>query len=389
MPYNIPTTAQLQAAHLARLESRLGQSAPLGDRAFLRVLAAAEAGLDIGHYKYAADAALQSLALTATGEGLDRIGLDNDTPRKLAVTAILEATLPATTGTVIPQGTEFVSDSSGIRYKTDAAATAVAGVATLSLRSTATGTDGNLDNGEELSISSQIAGATTVATVTDTLTVGVDTETDTEYRPRVLFAQRAVTGGGNATDHKIWAESVTGVRRAFAYSGRPTGTSYPGDRSVYVEAVTTIDADGIAPTSLLDDVREAINTDPDTGLSRALLGLTDATLWVESITRTSIYVGITGLDVEASKEAQCKADISDALDLYFRSITPYVDGVDVPQERMDTITSVSVSEIVQDVLQSYGATATAVSFGLILGVPTGLYTLNPGECAKLGSVTYV
>jgi hypothetical protein len=99
-------------------------------------------------------------------------------------------------------------------------------------------------------------------------------------------------------------------------------------------------------------------------------------------------VAITGLDVDPATESECKADISTALDLYFRSITPYVDGVDVPQERMDTITSASVSAIVQDVLQSYGATAQTVTFGLIVGISTPLYTLGQGECAKLGSVAY-
>lgn len=390
MSYSIPTTAQLAAAHLARLESVMGQSAPLNDRAFLRVLSLVEAGLDIGHYKFAADAVLQNLALTATGEGLDRIGLDNGTPRKLAETAVLTATLPAVTGTLIPQGTEFTSDSSGLRYKTDSAATAVANIATLTLRCTESGTDGNLDNGEELSISSQIAGAQTVATVTATATLGVDEESDADYRTRVLFSQRAVTGGGNATDHKIWAESVTGVRRAFPFSGRPAseGTSYPGDRTVYVEAVTTIDADGLAPPSLLADVRDAINTDPDTGLSRTLLGLTDDTLWVESIIRTSVFVEISDLDVAAADEAACKTDLTSALDLYFRSITPYVDGVDIASERMDTITSVSVSEIVMDVLRAYGATAQTVVFGLVLGVAIPLYTLGQGELAKLGGITY-
>lgn len=390
MPYNIPTTAQLAAAHLARLETRIGQTSPLNDRAFLLVLSTTEAALDIGHYKYAADAALQNLAITATGAGLDRIGLDNSTPRKLAVAAILTATLPATTGTVIPQGTEFISDSSGIRYKTESEVTAVLNIATLSLRCTETGTDGNLDNGEELSIGSQIAGATTVATVTATATLGVDAETDADYRPRVLFAQRAVTGGSNATDHKIWAESVTGVRRAFPFSGRPPaeGTSYPGDRTVYVEATASIDADGIAPAPLLASVRYAINTDPDTGLARTLLGLTDDTLWVESIIRTSVFVEISDLDVAAADEAACKTDLTSALDLYFRSITPYVDGVDIASERMDTITSVSVSEIVMDVLRAYGATAQTVVFGLVLGVAIPLYTLGQGELAKLGGITY-
>jgi len=391
MSYKIPTTAQLSADFLARFEAAIGQTSPINDKSFLRVISATMAGLSVGHYKFAADAVLQTLALTATDEGLDRIGLDNDTPRKLAVTAILTATLPATTGTVIPQRTEFTSDSSGIRYKTDAEATAVANIATLTLRCAETGTAGNLDNGEELSISSQIAGATTVATITATVTLGVDEETDTDYRPRVLFAERAVTGGGNATDHKIWAEAVTGVRRAFPFSGRPAseGTSYPGDRTVYVEAVSTIDADGIAPGSLLDSVRDAINTDPDTGLSRALLGLTNDTLFVESITRTSIYVEISDLDIDPAQEADCKADIVYALDLYFRSIAPFVDGVDVPQERYDTITPLSVSRVVQDVLKSYGATAQSIVFGIVFGVTTPLHTLGQGELAKLGGVTYV
>lgn len=391
MSYTIPTTAQLFAAHLARLEAAIGQTSPLNDKAFLRVLAAAESGLDIGHYKFAADAVLQNLALTATGTGLDRIGNDNGTPRKSAVTALLNATLPATTGTIIPAGTEFTGDSNGIRYKTDADATAVLNVATLLLRCTESGTVGNLDIGDTLSISAQIAGADTVATVTSTDTLGVDTETDADYRPRVLFSQRAVTGGANATDHKIWAEAVTGVRRAFPYAGRPAyaGVSMPGDRTVYVESTTTVDPDGLAPAPLLADVRADINTDPVTGESRLVLGLTDATLWVESIIRTPVFVEIGDIVVEAAKEAACKADISTALDLYFRSIAPFVDGVDVPQERMDTITNLSVSEIVQDVLFSYGANAQTVVFGVVAAVFIPLYLLNPGELTKLGAVSYV
>ncbi|RPI64788.1 MAG: hypothetical protein EHM48_00055, partial [Planctomycetaceae bacterium] len=205
MSYRIPTTAELTAAHLARLETAIAQSSPLNDKAFLRVLAATEAGLDIGHYKFAADAALQNLALTATGTGLDRIGLDNSTPRKQSETAILTAELTATAGTVIPAGTEFTADANGLRYRTTAEVTSVLGIATIQIRCVETGIVGNLEVGDTLSISAQIAGADTVATVTVVDQLGVDTESDADYRPRVLFAQRAITGGGNATDHKIWA----------------------------------------------------------------------------------------------------------------------------------------------------------------------------------------
>ena len=391
MSYRIPTTAELFAAHLARLEGEIGQTSPLNDKAFLRVLAAAEAGLDIGQYKFAADAVLQNLALTATNDGLDRIGDDNSTPRKQAQVAILTAELPALTGTVIPATADFIGDSNNLRYRPEADVTAVANIATLSLRCTEPGTSGNLDVTDTLSISAQIAGAETVAEVTVVTQLGVDKESDADYRPRVIFAQRAITGGANATDHKIWSEAVTGVRRAFPYAGRPAyaGVSVPGDRTVYVEATTAIDADGIAPAPLLAAVRVDINTDPITGLSRLVLGITDATLWVESIIRTSIFVEIRDLDVAPADEAALKLDVIDALDLYFRSIAPFVDGVDIAQERTDTITPLTVSQIVQDVLFSYGAHSQGIGFGLVVGVFLPLYLLNPGELTKLGGVTYV
>ena len=84
MSYNIPTTEELYQAHLARLESALGQNAPDNDKSFLKVLAKTESAQDIGLYKYAADRAKQNLALTATGEDLDKISdifyeITNDT----------------------------------------------------------------------------------------------------------------------------------------------------------------------------------------------------------------------------------------------------------------------------------------------------------------------
>jgi uncharacterized phage protein gp47/JayE len=392
MSYKIPTLTELFNDHLARLEAELNQDSPLNDKAFLQILAMVEAGLDIGLYKFSANQVLQNLALTATGDGLDKIGNDNDTPRKQEQAAILEAELPAVNGTVIPSTTIFTGDSNGLRYKPETNVTAAGGVAVLDLRCTDTGTIGNLDNGETLSISTQIAGAETVATVTDTVQLGVDEETDADYRPRVLFAQRAITGGANATDHKIWTEAVEGVRRGFPYSGRPAseGTSFPGDRTVYVEANTSIDPDGIAPQSLLDDVRDEINIDPNTGKSRAPLGLTDETLFVESITRTTFYLILTEFEVSAENEVACKAAIDSASTTYFLSIKPFLFGIDVAQEKNNIVTELTVADIVQDVLKSYGASATSIAFGLAAGVPeTDPYTLDDDELGKYGSTSYV
>jgi uncharacterized phage protein gp47/JayE len=161
MAYDIPTTEELYQGHKTRLESQIGQDAPSNEKAFIKVLAKTEAALDIGQYKKSADDAKQNFAIAATGNGLDRIGNDNSTPRKQAVTAVLEVELDATTGVVILANTEFSSESNNLRYKTTADATSVAGVATLNLRCLDSGADGNLDNGEELTITAQIAGADT------------------------------------------------------------------------------------------------------------------------------------------------------------------------------------------------------------------------------------
>src|SRR4030042_461395 len=131
MAYNIPTTEELYIAHKNRLESSIGQSAPEQDKAFIDVLAKTEAGQDIGLYKFASDRAKANFALTAIGDDLDVIGNNENTPRKAAETAILTATLPATTGTVIPATMDFVSDANGLRYRPTADVTAVASVATL------------------------------------------------------------------------------------------------------------------------------------------------------------------------------------------------------------------------------------------------------------------
>lgn len=388
MSYDIPTSQELADAHLSRLEGQLSQDSPLNDKAFLRVLAITEAGQDIGLYKYAADRVKQNLALSATREGLDRIGNDNYTPRKQEISAVLTCTLSATTGTIISVNTEFVGDSNGLRYKTEAQVTAVASVATLSLRCTEPGSDGNLEVSNTLSISAQIAGAETVATVTVVDTLGVDEESDADYRPRVLFALRAITGGGNAADHKIWGEAVEGVKMILPWSGRPTGTDYPGDRTCYVEATTDVDADGIAPASLIANVRTAMGVDPATGESRFVLGLTNDNLWVESIIRTEINVIITDFFCSADTEADCKTDIQDSLTAYFLTLKPFIASIDLIQEKNDVITKVAIAEVVQDVLKTYGAYATDINFEVYDGeyfVAYDEYTLSQNELTKLAS----
>jgi len=392
MPLTIPTTQTLKDTYLSFLESALNQSAPLADKAFLRVFSAINGAVFTTLYKFAAQEAKENLAISASRAGLIKLGNEYSTPIKPAEAAILTITLPAVNGTIIPQTVDFVGDNNGIRYGLAANSNpATGGLVTMSVTAKVTGAQGNLAVTDTLSIGTQVAGAETTATVTVIENTGADEEGTESYRSRLLQVIRSPGGGGNSADYRNWSNEVAGVENSYPYAGQPGGGS-PPDRTVYVEATTSIDPDGIAPGSLLTEVRTSITTDPVTGLSRQPLGMTDDTLFILSITRISFYIQINTLTVDASKEAQVKADIETAVTAYFVGLAPFIDGLDPDFEKNDTVTDASVTDIVQDVVSSAGGFFTALGFGLSVGSFIPSYVLGQGEHAKLSpasGITYV
>jgi hypothetical protein len=388
MGLKLLTTTELFDRNLANIEGKINQTSPLNDKAFNRVLSAILALNDKELQNFAADRATANLVITATAGDLDILGAEYGVTRKPAEAAVLTIELPATTGTIIPVTVDYTGDSNGVRYLPDASATAAAGIATQSVTAQALGTAGNLNVSDTMSIGTQIAGAETQATVTVIDNTGADEETDAAYRQRILDKIQSVQGGGNSADYRIWSEEVAGVARAYPYAGNALGTGSPPERIIYVEAETSIDPDGLAPGSLLTEVRDSITADPVTGISRQPLGLTDDTLFIVSITRTSFFVEIRGLSVDATIEAQVKADVATAIETYFRSLRPFIDGLDVPSQRNDTITALTVGNIVQDVLGANGASAETVSFGLTASTTLPEYNLSQGETGKNGGITY-
>ena len=530
----VPTTAEITAQNVANFEAALGQTVPLNDKAFIRVLSAIEAALFTSHYKFGTDRIRQVLALTATGDGLDRIGNNYGVERKAAISHVAEITQPAANGTSIPVGLDYVSDSSGLRYTVNATVVAAGGFATVEITAEDAGADANLSSGDTLTIGREIAGITsTTATYSATVTEGIDRESDDDYRRRVLLEIRTVGGGGNAVDYRTWAEEVSPVLRAFPFSGAPVastrklkdgdmelagtaywtaanaatltkeariifgvqslgidfngasypyayqdsleigrtyriqgfggrftggttrpivrngpavsdilwtgistlgflpfdvtfvastteigfgsdatsgspvmefdaitldvgslagGVSLPGDRTVYIEVTEAADPDGIPTQAELDDVFDALTTDPLTGADRMVLGTTEEKLFVEPIVRTAFEVTVNGLVVDPSQEAACKASIETAMAQELRSVAPFVTGVDLALDRNDVITTVSLSEVLSDILKAFGATAGGLSFRKAeLGAPVlTTYTLAENEVAKLDTpVLYV
>lgn len=390
MAMTIPSTTAQTAANVAFFEAKIFQSVPALDVAFVRVMSAIMATMSTGHYKYLTNLAKQNLALTADFDALITLGNEYGVEYKQAVAANLTFEFSASGGTSILESNFFIGDSNKVRYNNDATANEVGGIITVTATAETTGVIGNLEVDETVQIGTGVSGVSRQGDVTVINTTGAEAENIEVYRQRVLQEIRTVGGGGNSADYRRWSESVEGVLRAYPYSGNPTGpdTSLPGERTVFVEAQTSIEADGIPPQSLLDQVRDAITTDADTGLANQPLGLTDETLYVEAITRTTFNITIVGLVVDAQQEVAAKADIVTDVGVYFRSVIPFVDGLDVPADRNDTITTGTVWQAVQGVLTKYGATAQQVTID-IAGTAVLEYLLDQGEMAKLGTVSYV
>lgn len=389
---NVPTTAELTAGNIARFEAKINQSAPLADKAFIRVISAVEALAHTGLYKYAVDAIKQNLALTASGDNLKFLGTEYGVTYKEATATVMSVQFPATVGggATIQITDNINGDANGVRYTPDAPASESGGLIILSVTAETTGIVGNLEPGNLVTLERNIAGVDRAGTVITVTTTGTEDEDIEVYRQRVLAEIRTAGGGGNAADYRRWAEEVSSVLRAYPYAGNSVSvaTSLPGERTVYVETTTDIEPDGIPTAAILTEVRTSITTDPDTGEARQPLGLTDSTLYVEAITRTAFDTQITGLVIDASQETAAKAEIDTALDTYYRQVIPFVDGIDPPADRNDTITQGTVWQSVQGVLTKYGATADSIQVSSPTGVITQ-YLLSQGEMAKGNAATYV
>jgi len=66
-----------------------------------------------------------------------------------------------------------------------------------------------------------------------------------------------------------------------------------------------------------------------------------------------------------------------------------VEGVDPPATQDNTITDLTLSQIVQDVLNRYGGSASGIGLFITAGIFIPSYILGQGELSKLGAVSYV
>jgi len=219
MPWVTPTLSQIRILVRDDIVAAFSGSITIGN-SVLRVMADAISGLGHLTLRYIDWLARQFLPDTAEKDWLDRHGniwlvnADGSLGRKNATFAAGTITMTGTNGTLVASGTEL-SSSSGIGYETTEQITIGVTATPVMIRAVDTGVLGNLGTGETVDLTNVISGVDGSATVVD-ISGGIDEETDSDLRARILFRIQQPPMGGDASDYVVWATAVSGVTRAWA-----------------------------------------------------------------------------------------------------------------------------------------------------------------------------
>jgi uncharacterized phage protein gp47/JayE len=392
-----PSTQDIASNITSQLQASLSQSIPFLPKAFLLVLAKVLAGVFVLLYKYAGFSLLQLFVATASTKEttvngrtfipLVEWGVLVGVGRPNAATrAILSATVTVTEQTGdLANGAQLIRSTTGVVYVSTQPVELDAATVEVTIRAASDpqgnggiGTIGNLQEGDELSFASPLPNVARVVTVSEVIETAEDAEDWETYRSRVVERMQARPQGGAYADYRIWARTVPGIVAAYPYTGNP------GQVDVYIEASveSSESEDGIPTEAQITAVEEAIDLDEDGIAYRRPV---NAAVNVFPITRTEFDITIENL--AATDLASLEDDIEAGVDEYLRAREPFIVGLSV-LPRLDRVTQPALSGVVEGIVSAAGGTFTSLVLELS-AVEIQAYSLDTGEKAKLGTVSYV
>ena len=395
MSLQTPTTNEISANIIARLEATLNQTIPLLPKSFLRVLSKVLGAVFILLYKYCGFIFLQIFVATASINSTIINGLVvrplvfwgrligiGDPVAATQAELLIDVTVENQTGS-LPSGSQLINTDNGVTYITIGSVLLDAAVVQATIRAVSDQTDGggagaigNLEPADVVSFANPIPNVARDAVVDSQIVTGADAESTAVYRQRVIDRFQARPQGGAYADYRIWGEEVAGIVNVYPYTGDP------GEVDVYSESST--ESDGIPTQAQLDAVLDSITLDDNGLASRRPANAFPNSL---PITRTSFDTSVSALVVDNS--AQVQADITAALVSFYLAAEPFVDGLTIPP-RKDRITRSAIIGLVEDIVTAANGTFTTVIFNVTgVGGGTEIYILQEGEKAKSVTVSFI
>lgn len=388
----IPTLNELYDSILNDLENEIGVNIPVFGKVFLRALATVQAA-KLKLY-YLSIASLQKNIFIdtadpeAVGGTLERFGRVklNRNPFP-AVAGQYDVQVTGEIGAVIPASTTFKSNDDSLNpgklFVLDNEFTLTNTTDTINVRALETGLDSKLLVNDVLTATSPIALVESQVVVLLETVQPLAAETIENYRQAGIQAYQLEPQGGAATDYRLWSLDAQGVQQSYPYAA----SGQPNEVNVFVEATIadSIDGKGTPSQSILDDVAEVIEFDPDTSQplnerGRRPLGVFAVNVLPITVLNVDIaipnFIGIT---------PQIETEITLALENELAAVRPFVGGADVLANKNDIL---DVNKIVGVVLETRPGSVFAAPELQVDGNSYFSFTFLNGNIPFLNSVTF-
>lgn len=357
---DIPTISQLQSEIEDDLRSELSITKTWFGKVLLRIISKVQAAKLKLYYLIIGEVLKNIFVDTATDEfyggtlqRFGRVKLNRDPYPAVAGEYTLDVT--GEVGGTINQGQTFKSTSSSINpdkiFSVKETVVLTGATGQIEVIALEPGTDAALQVGDELESTAPISLVDSIATVNSIDTTPVASEDLEDYRQLAIESFQLEPQGGAATDYRIWSADATGVRTVYPY------TKY-GEIStvqVFVEALPENSEpgqpDGVPPESLLEDVEDVIEFDPDTTKSLNERGRRPVQTTVEVLAVIPIGVTITINDL-SDKSSSVLSAITSALEDLFYTVRPYIPGADGTNQKDTLYLSAVIGSIYENIDES-------------------------------------
>lgn len=387
-----PTITDIKDLIIQGVESSFNQTLKLLPKSFIRVLAVVLAGIYIQLFKYGGFIFLQIFVSTASfrettifGNTLTPLiewgrllGVGDPTPAvQTELTIEVDVEL---LGEDLTVGTQFISTINGVIYITTETINLDTNPKQISVLASTPGSIGNLSPGDILQTVNPIAQIARDAEIISVDIAGIDSESEENYRLRVIQRKQVPPQGGALADYRAWANEVAGVVNSYPYTGDA------GEVLVYVEGDKAIyPPDGIPDSTKLLEVAASIDQATRRPVTAIIDPDGDSTYDnILPITRRAFDVTVNGLSVQNPSSVQDQ--IETELILYLFDREPFIEGLSVAP-RKDIVSLNTIIGIISNVVTANNGTFTSVSVATG-GAPVADFVLGPGETAKLGVLTF-
>ena len=375
MPFARPTLTQLIQRASSDITTGMQSTTALLRFSNLAIIGKVVAKAANALYGYLDFIGKQANPFTATDEYAVAWGALKGVYINSATYAVGPMTFAGNTGMVIPAGTPVVRGD-GATFTTTADATITAGNAVAPVTAGTAGAAGNSGAGTTFTLGIGIAGVNSQAIAVTGLQGGADVETSTEFKTRYLQKYASPPQGGAPGDYPEWAETVSGVTRAWV---RPNGMG-AGTVIVYFMMDDAEAAFGGFPQGTNGVATAESRDTPATGdqllVANAIYPLRPATALVYAVAPGQNALGFTIAGLAGASvvtKGQVQAAVQAAILL---GGSP--GGITLPDGTPGGVTQLSTIE------KAIAAIPTAAGF-VITGVTASQGTVTPGAFGNVQS----